>query len=93
MPEERREQDTQNLSPVDPAFPQVTEINHRQKATIIVSLLLQNGADMLPKRLGETLLEDINNLTSIVPKDGEEAINKLISSLQKMLSNGEINLR
>ena len=61
MPEERREQDTQNLSPVDPAFPQVTEINHRQKAAIIVSLLLQNGADMPLSRLPSNLQTDLTH--------------------------------
>ena len=61
MPEERREQDTQNLSPVDPALPQVTEINHRQKAAIIVSLLLQNGADMPLSRLPSDLQTDLTH--------------------------------
>ena len=47
----------------------------------------------LPKRLSETLLEDINNLSKIEPRDGEQATAKLIGSLQKMLANGEITLQ
>ena len=47
----------------------------------------------LPKRLGETLLEDIANLEKIPPTEGEQAITTLIASLQKMLANGEIYLQ
>ena len=47
----------------------------------------------LPKRFSETLLEDINNLSKIEPRDGEQATAKLIGSLQKMLANGEITLQ
>ena len=46
----------------------------------------------LPKRLGETLLEDIENLNAISSNDGEQAINRLIGSLQSMLAKGEIFL-
>ena len=46
----------------------------------------------LPKRLGETLLEDIESLSAIAPKDGEQAINRLIGSLQSMLAKGELFL-
>ena len=47
----------------------------------------------LPKRLSETLLEDISNLGKTDPIDGERATAQLIGSLQKMRVNGEITLQ
>lgn len=46
----------------------------------------------LPKRMGETLLEDIHDLPAFDAKEGERAIGQLISSLQAMIAKGEIFL-
>ena len=46
----------------------------------------------LPKRMGESLLEDIQSGQEFDTEDGDRAINSLISGLQAMIEKGELKL-
>ena len=77
----------------------IRSIDHEDLVKGLSHAKTQNSSDTvdfiissLPKRLGETLLEDIESLSAIAPKDGEQAINRLIGSLQSMLAKGELFL-
>ena len=61
MPKEQYNPKLENLPPVDSAYPPVIEINHRQKAAIFMSLLLQNGADMPLSQLPGDLQTDLTH--------------------------------
>lgn len=61
MPEEQQNQDNQNMPLVGATHPSALDINHRQKAAIVVSLLLQNGADMPLSRLPSDLQTDLTH--------------------------------
>lgn len=77
----------------------IRSIDHEDLVKGLSHAKTQNSSDTvnfiissLPKRLGETLLEDIESLSAFAPKDGEQAINRLIGSLQSMLAKGEFFL-
>ena len=61
MPEDQYYQKLENLPPVGSAYPPVIEINHRQKAAIVVNLLRQNGADMPLSQLPGDLKTDLTH--------------------------------
>ena len=87
MPEEQYNQKLENLPPVGSAYPPVIEINHRQKAAIVVSLLLQNGAYMPLSQLPGDLQTDLTHQMAQLRLVDQKTLKAVIDEFTRELNS------
>ena len=87
MPEEQYNQKLENLPPVGSAYPPVIEINHRKKAAIVVSLLLQNGADMPLSQLPGDLQTDLTHQMAQLRLVDQKTLKAVIDEFTRELNS------
>ena len=87
MPEEQYNQKLENLPPVGSAYPPVIEINHRKKAAIVVSLFLQNGADMPLSQLPGDLQTDLTHQMAQLRLVDQKTLKAVIDEFTRELNS------